>query len=186
MEKGGYRPTCGHRWFLSQPCFGEALLTYSDSVGDNARLIRKAIASSAVFGGRSRRSEVIYYWIASALVGVVLNFVIMTIVPLETSILIGNALHFVLSVPLFALFVRRLHDQNRSGWWGLLLPLSLLLSIPVILTQLRGDVTEIISYKTTPLGIAAQLCGLAVLVLCLWPGTGGANRYGPDPRLEEV
>ena len=161
-------------------------MTYSDSVGDNAKLIRKTVTSLSVFGGRSRRLEVIYYWIASTLVGVVLSFVIMTVAPLGASPLMGDALRFILLVPLFALFVRRLHDQNKSGWWGLLMPLSLLLGIPKIMSEMRGDITEIVAYKTTPLGIAAVLCSLAVFVLCLWQGTDGENRYGPDPRLEEA
>ena len=161
-------------------------MAYSDSVGDNAQLLRRTVTGLTDFSGRSRRTELVYYWIASALVGVVFNFAASTVMPFETSTLLNNALQFVLMVPLFALFVRRLHDQDRSGWWGLLLPLSLLLSIPRLVTEIRGDVAEMIAPKTTPAGIAAGLCALAVFVLCLLRGTEGANRYGPDPRLDEV
>jgi uncharacterized membrane protein YhaH (DUF805 family) len=161
-------------------------MTYSDSIGDNAKLLRRTVTGVTDFSGRSRRTEVVYYWIATALVGVVLNFAVSTVMPFGTSLLFSRALQLVLMVPMFALFVRRLHDQDRSGWWGLLLPLSLVLSIPGIVTELRGDVAEIIAQKTTPAAIAAGLCALAVLVLCLLPGTEGTNRFGPDPRLDEV
>ena len=161
-------------------------MAYSDSVGDNAQLLRRTVTSVTDFSGRSRRTEMIYYWFASALVGVVLNFAISTVVSFETSLLFANALNLVVMAPMFALFVRRLHDQGKSGWWGLLLPVSVLLSIPRVLAELHGDVAEIIAQKITPTGIVAGLCGRAVFVLCLLPGTDGTNRYGYDPRLEET
>jgi uncharacterized membrane protein YhaH (DUF805 family) len=161
-------------------------MAYSDSIGDNAQLLKKTVTGVADFSGRSRRTEVIYYWIASALVGVMLHFAVSTVASFETSLLFGRFLQLVLLVPVFALFVRRLHDQDRSGWWGLLLPLSVILSIPRVLTELRGDVAEIITQKMSPVSVAAGLCVLAIFVLCLLPGTEGPNRYGPDPRLDET
>lgn len=161
-------------------------MAYSDSVGNNAQLLRRTVTGVTDFSGRSRRTEVIYYWIASTLVSVALNFAVSTVVSFETLVLFGNALQLVLLIPVFALFVRRVHDQNRSGWWGLLLPLSVLLSVPRIVAELDGDVHTIIAQKTTPVGIAMGLCAIAIFVLCLLPGTEGANRYGPDPRLEEA
>jgi uncharacterized membrane protein YhaH (DUF805 family) len=161
-------------------------MAYSDTIGDNAQLLRRTVTGVTDFSGRSRRTEVIYYWIAGALVGVVLHLAVSAVARFETSLLFGNVFQLVLMVPLFALFVRRLHDQDRSDWWGLLLPLVVLLSIPRMVTAVRGDVAEIIAQKTSPVGLSAGLCALVVLVLCLLPGTEGANRYGPDPRLEEV
>ena len=128
----------------------------------------------------------IYYWIASALIAVVIDFGVGTVAPFETSSTITNALQLVLTIPMFALFVRRLHDQNKSGWWGVLLPLSVLLSMPHMVAEASGNVDAIIAQKTTVVGIAAGLCGLAVFVLCLLPGSVEANRYGPDPRLEQA
>jgi hypothetical protein len=52
--------------------------------------------------------------------------------------------------------------------------------------RIRGDLAAIVVQQTTPASIAAGLCGLAVFFLCLLPGTEKANRYGPNPRLEEV
>ena len=161
-------------------------MAYHDSVGDNAQLLRRTVCGLANFSGRSRRTEVLYYWIASALVGATLKFVVSTVVTFETSLFFDNALQLVLIVPMFALYVRRLHDQGKSGWWGFLLPLSLLLSIPGVVSEFRGDGTPMIAQKATPMNITAGLCGLALIVLCLLRGTEGANSYGLDPRLEEV
>lgn len=164
--------------------FGGAM-AYSNSIGDSPQLLRKTVTGVTDFSGRSRRTELVYYWIASALFGVVLHFALSTFVTFETSWLFGNVLQFLLTVPMFALFVRRLHDQGRSGWWGLLLPLLVLLHIPRMLTEMRGDFAEIIAQQNSPLGVAATLCALAVFVLFILPGSDGANTYGPDPRLDE-
>jgi uncharacterized membrane protein YhaH (DUF805 family) len=54
-------------------------------------------------------------------------------------------------IPGFSLHVRRLHDQNRSGWW------ILLSAIPFV-----GH--------------------FIMLMLMLWSGTPGDNRFGNNPR----
>jgi uncharacterized membrane protein YhaH (DUF805 family) len=109
-----------------------------------------------------------------------------TFAPFEVSLLFGSVLKFVLVVPMFALFVRRLHDQDKSGWWGLLLPLSLLLSTPSIVAEFDGNIAEMVAMRRTPVGVAADVCALATFLLCLWPETEETNRYGPDPRLQEI
>jgi uncharacterized membrane protein YhaH (DUF805 family) len=161
-------------------------LAYSDTVGDNAQLLSRTIRGVGDLSGRSRRTEVVYYWIACALVSVVLNFSASFVLSDNAAFWFGYALYLLLLVPMFALFVRRLHDQERSGWLGLLLPISVMLSIPRVLTESRGDVQAIIAQKLTPVAIASGVLGLAILVLCLLPGTDGSNHYGHDPRLDEV
>jgi uncharacterized membrane protein YhaH (DUF805 family) len=161
-------------------------MAYSDTVGDNARLLSRTIRGVSDFSGRSRRTEVVYYWIASALVGVVLKFSVTTITSFKTALWFGYALRLLLLIPMFALFVRRLHDQDRSGFLGLLLPLSVVLSVPRMLIFVRGDVEAIIAARLSPVAIASGLIGIAILVLCFWPGSDGPNRYGPDPRQEEA
>ena len=54
-------------------------------------------------------------------------------------------------VCLICLYVRRLHDLNRSGWWVL------------------------------PLGIFQLDLLLLMPILTLWPGTKGPNNHGPQP-----
>jgi uncharacterized membrane protein YhaH (DUF805 family) len=161
-------------------------VAYSDTVGDNARLLKRTILGTADFTGRSRRTEVIYYWIATVLIGVVVGFTRVMLVPFQSMAWFDVLLQLAFVVPMFALFVRRLHDQNRSGWWGLLLPLALALSIPERLNEVRGDVGAILAQKTSLTAIALDLVCIAILVLFLWPGTDGPNQFGPDPRLEKA
>lgn len=160
-------------------------MSYSNSTWDNAHLLKRTLLGITDISGRSRRTEMAYYWIATALISVVLNFAVGTVVSFDASLAFGNTIQILLMVPMFALFVRRIHDQDRSGWWGLLLPMAVLLSIPQRIAELSGDIHSVIAEKSTPLAIASGLCGLAVFALCVLPGTVGANNYGSDPRLEE-
>ena len=65
---------------------------------------------------------------------------------------IGWILRLVILLPSLAVQVRRLHDMGRSAWW-------LLLLIPPI----------------TIIGV------FILLIMSIFPGTPGPNRYGPDP-----
>ncbi len=51
----------------------------------------------------------------------------------------------------FALYAKRWHDRDKSGWW------SLIIFVPII-----GSIWLLVE------------CGIL-------PGTQGANRFGPDP-----
>lgn len=67
---------------------------------------------------------------------------------------IGWILRLVILLPSLAVQVRRLHDMDRSAWW-------LLLLVPPI----------------TIIGV------IILLIMSIFPGTPGPNRYGPDPML---
>ena len=69
---------------------------------------------------------------------------------------IGWIVRLVLLLPSLAVQVRRLHDMNRSAWW-------LLLLVPPI----------------TIIG------GIILLIMSIFPGTPGPDRYGPDPVLTQ-
>lgn len=76
-------------------------------------------------------------------------------------VLIGGAggaavLTVFVTVPAVAVAVRRLHDQGRSGWWLLILPLLL-----------------------PWFGHFAFIASLGVFS---GPSVAGPNRYGPEPR----
>jgi uncharacterized membrane protein YhaH (DUF805 family) len=51
----------------------------------------------------------------------------------------------------FAVYAKRWHDRDKSGWW------SLIILVPII-----GGIWFLVE------------CGIL-------PGTPGANQYGPDP-----
>jgi uncharacterized membrane protein YhaH (DUF805 family) len=151
-----------------------------------------------VFTGRSTRSEVVAFFI----LGVFANMSIVTIVS-------SGALGWFLATiklgwkllwrfPWIALFVRRLHDQGRSGWWALLLvaPLTATLVSTVIAPLIIPGVAQEIerrgaldwpvvmpSQPVSAVALAIYLLScVALLVLFLLPGAEGSNRYGPDPR----
>jgi len=156
------------------------------SKGEFMGLLRRTIIGVADFSGRSRRMEVFCYWFASVVLSVMLTMALVVVLPLGALIPFDYALKLLIAVPTFALFVRRLHDQCRSGWWGLLWPAALLFNVPKMLATLHGDIGAIIAAGSSLPGIAAGICGLAVFIFCLLPGSVGDNRYGPDPRLEPV
>jgi uncharacterized membrane protein YhaH (DUF805 family) len=132
------------------------------------------------FTGRSRRTEVIYYWIATMLIGAVLGFTLGTILPFGPARLVVSIVQLLLTLPIFALTVRRLHDQDRVGW-GVLLPVAAIaLNIAnLVLHPLDPFRARLLPWQLTLAGAAALLLWLILLLL---PGTKGANRFGGDPR----
>ena len=120
------------------------------------------------FQGRSQRSE--YWWVAlfNVIIAVVVgglafalggNFETGEINPIGM-VLFGVLGLYGLSViiPSIALFVRRLHDINQTGW--IYLGLVVAGFIPLI----------------------NLLASIAQIVIACIPGTAGPNKYGPDPK----
>lgn len=89
-------------------------------------------------------------------------------------------------IPLFALFVRRLHDQDRSGWWAMLLAAFVALHLYDLTTNMSVDHDYVVwkDALPAPLTWLGIFIGLAIFALLVAPETIGANRYGPDPREE--
>jgi uncharacterized membrane protein YhaH (DUF805 family) len=161
-------------------------LSYRDGVGDNAQLVLRTIKGTADFSGRSRRTEVIYYWIAAAVAGAIVGIPSTAALSFGEGIIVNEVVRLLFFVPTFALFARRLHDQDRSGWWAWLLPISIALSIPDLLAWASAD-PQIIMADHGPrwltwIGVPV---GLAILVLFFLPGSEGPNRFGDDPRLTD-
>jgi len=90
-------------------------------------------------------------------------------------------------VPVFyaciAVFVKRLHDRDMSGWWFLVFwGLPIALGIPGILYLWWGTAPDHLPMWVT----ACQWSAMAVYVwmlveLFLMRGTAGGNRFGSDP-----
>jgi uncharacterized membrane protein YhaH (DUF805 family) len=76
---------------------------------------------------------------------------------------------------LAATTVKRLHDRNKSGWW--MVPL---LIAPDVFNRLEDRLPD---------SCAVAVISFVALLLCIWGfvelfclrGTGGPNRFGPDP-----
>jgi uncharacterized membrane protein YhaH (DUF805 family) len=119
------------------------------------------------FQGRSRRSE--YWWVTllNIIVGLVGGILLAAIGGYTSGEL--NAAGFVIAallgiyilaiiIPSIALFVRRLHDINQTGWIALGI------------------------YVAGIIPIIGLLASIAQIVIGCIPGTVGENKYGADPK----
>lgn len=120
------------------------------------------------FKGRSQRSE--FWWVA------LFNLIVMGVLTVLAFALGGNfetgdinpigmllfgivgIYYLAILIPSVALFVRRLHDINQTGW--IYLGLVIASMIPVI----------------------GFIASIAMIVIACIPGTTGPNKYGPDPK----
>jgi len=89
----------------------------------------KALQNYATFSGRTRRSEYLYYYLFNVLfivLAIVLDIVFGTVNEAigygPITILYG----LVVTLPGFAVAVRRLHDAGKSGW------MILLILVPIV------------------------------------------------------
>lgn len=147
---------------------------------------RRTIAGTFDFRGRSRRTEVVYWWLLWMVLVAVALLASIILFPPGTEDWIRDGIDIAMVLPFSALFARRLHDQDRPAWLALLLPLAIGLSL---LREHRFE--EAISrrpfdpsaFASGPLEWAAGALVLVVFVLLILPGTEGPNRYGKDPRL---
>ena len=119
------------------------------------------------FQGRSRRSEFWWVFLLNIVVGLIGGFLLGLLGGYGTGdlnpigmLIMGVLLIYVLAiiVPSIALFIRRLHDINQTGW--IALGVYIVSVIPII--GLLGSVAQI--------------------VIGVIPGTVGENKYGPDPK----
>jgi len=159
--------------------------------------IRTCFAKYVTLSGRARRSEYWYFTLFCFSANWVGNLIdkATTGVPIATFLIF-----LVLALPTTAVFVRRLHDIDRTGWW-------ILLPIPVLIATIIVYVMVLLGYAagggvSFPVGgyllvlVLWRRVGFSVggLVLVLWigmliwmliwlcrRGTAGPNRYGPDP-----
>jgi uncharacterized membrane protein YhaH (DUF805 family) len=80
----------------------------------------EALKKYAVFSGRSRRMEFWYFVLFNIIVGVVLALIDMLIGTFSAASNIGllsGIYSLAVLIPTLALWVRRLHDIDRTGWW---------------------------------------------------------------------
>lgn len=129
------------------------------------------------FSGRTSREE---YWSFVLFYNVVMLIVSASFLALPIQVV--AAVFAMISVPLAAVAVRRLHDVGRSGKWLLLVPLS----------TLSGYLTLAQHSASSPSAIGwAILClvsGIACYLPIRWlnsPGQMHPNKYGSAPTLEE-
>jgi uncharacterized membrane protein YhaH (DUF805 family) len=81
--------------------------------------IATCLCKYAVFRGRASRSEFWYFVLFQVLLFVILSTIDAAVFQGAASVLVSLAI-LLLFFPALAVTVRRLHDGDISGWWGLL------------------------------------------------------------------
>ena len=76
----------------------------------------KVIKKYVTFGGRARRAEYWYFVLFNFLIAIAIAIVEGVLGQSGNGFLSGLYNLFIL-LPSLAVFVRRLHDTGRSGWW---------------------------------------------------------------------
>lgn len=154
---------------------------HADYIG----LVTRSIVHSFDFTGRSRRMEWLCYAIAAAVIGNMITLVArhgLGLAGPDMGLLTPDrVVGLLLALPMFAQFVRRLHDQDRSGWWGLLLLALILCSKYPFL----GAIIPGLPASGPAVTATALVLLMAFICFILYPGTDGPNRFGRDPRLSE-
>lgn len=74
----------------------------------------------AVFKGRARRKEYWYFTLVNIIISIVIGFVDVKIgtYSMKAGVgLLGGVYSLAVLIPSLAVFIRRLHDIGKSGWW---------------------------------------------------------------------
>lgn len=139
-----------------------------------ADAIRTCFSKYATFSGRASYAEFWLFglfYVAVAVVGGLIDAVA------ETRVILW-LVWVVFLLPGLAVSVRRLHDVDRSGWWGL--PLLAF----VVSDQFAGPPP----YRSALIFVSVTLV-VPVIIVTVWccrRGTLGPNRYGPDPLNSSI
>jgi uncharacterized membrane protein YhaH (DUF805 family) len=114
--------------------------------------VRSCFRQYVGFSGRARRAEFWWFQLFDVLVGV-LAFAVDSLLKLTDAQ--GNGpvqgmVSLVLLLPGLAVFVRRMHDINRSGWWWLLVLLPIVGWIILLVWTLRDSTPGPNRYGPSP------------------------------------
>ena len=133
--------------------------------------IRTCFSKYVTFNGRASRSEN-WFMLFAVLVGLAGGLIF---ADTHTPI-VSHIVTLVMFLPSTAVFVRRMHDIDRTGWWALR-------SVPTL-----GFIPPVLMSTMIPIGLfwfAWWLVWLVIMIVVLvWTctrGTVGPNRYERNP-----
>lgn len=145
---------------------------------------RRTVAQSFTLHGRATRTELASYVLSAVFVTLAVSFATALFAPYPVRALVSDALTLVLAIPVPALLVRRMHDQDRSGRlvWLAVFGFAVWLARTGISAALGTDARIGFDRVMWLLDWAVILANLGAVILAILPGTPGINRFGPDPR----
>lgn len=134
--------------------------------------------------GRSTFAELAIYWLTAVLIMLAIEMPLGFLVDFELRMTAQDLFQLAAAIPLPALIVRRLHDQDRSGkFLWLALPGVALAAMRTAVSMQAGTDTRIrLDSFVWPLDWLATFTSLALIILMFVSGTSGPNRFGGDPR----
>ena len=137
--------------------------------------------------GRSRRSELwwnyLVYFIVSLCVSLVLSGV---------NMYVATIVSFLLQLWVVPITIRRMHDREHSGVWGVAaVVISLVTNLYGIYSGINtGSPEQIMRIVSSPtfmgLSIAGFIVNLVILVFSLLDSSKTDNRYGPSPKYVQA
>lgn len=84
----------------------------------------KVVKNYATFSGRARRKEYWMFMLFNILIQIALYIPTAIFISIQETVIIGGIFAllytiyaFAMLIPSLAVIVRRLHDQDKSGWW---------------------------------------------------------------------
>jgi len=95
----------------------------------------------AVFSGRARRNEYWMFVLFNLIIGIVLGVIegIVGIAPQSDQSVLAGIYSLAVLIPSIAVFVRRLHDTNHSGWWFFIAFVPLIGAIVLLVFMVRDS-----------------------------------------------
>lgn len=140
----------------------------------------------ATFRGRARRAEYWFFVLFAILAAIAAGVFDTLVLHAKDGGPASSILTLALFLPQLAVTVRRLHDRGHSGWWlggfYIVIAIALMGSIMAVFGPAgRGPVGNEGEIVPTVLMGGAALYGVWMFVLLVLRGTGGSNKYGPDP-----
>lgn len=103
--------------------------------------ISTCLRKYAVFGGRARRSEYWWFWLACMILYLGFGVLDGLLFPQNDVGVLSTILTLGLFLPSLAAMTRRLHDTDRSAWW-LLISLIPLVGMIILLVFMALDGTK--------------------------------------------
>lgn len=156
----------------------------TDRTSGALALLGQTLRGSLHFDGRASLAELLNYVLCVAFFHLAIGLVLMLGLAYPVLATVQDALQVIYFLPVPALLVRRLHDQERRAallWFAAPGVLMWIARKALALTQ-PLEVRATFDSYTWPVDLVAGLSSLAILIALILPGTPGPNRFGPDPR----